>query len=367
MNETGLRAWLALVRAPGLGPARGARLLARHGSPAAILAAGDAAWTAAGLPESAREALAKPDPAAIDRDLRWLEREGHSFVAIDDVRYPPQLRQTAGAPLGLFTVGDADLLPLPQLGIVGARSASSGGRETAETFAEALSRRGLVVTSGLALGIDAAAHRGALRGNGLTLAVCGNGLDRIYPARNQALAREIAAQGLLVSEFPPGTAPLPEHFPRRNRIISGLSLGVLVVEAAKESGSLITARIAAEQGREVFAIPGSIHNPLSRGSHALIRDGATLVECVEDILQPLAALLPATASAGSAAPVSAAPAPVDPLQRRVLEALGYEQRSSDELVAALGVPAAELAGALLALELDGRVVAGSGDRFSRRR
>ncbi len=190
----------------------------------------------------------------------------------------------------------------------------------------------------MALGIDAAAHRGALAAGGLTVAVCGNGLDRVYPARNKALAHDIAAKGLIVSEFPPGTAPLPENFPRRNRILSGLLLGVLVVEAAKESGSLIAARLAAEQGREVFAIPGSIHNPLSRGTHALIRDGATLVKTVDDILETLAPLLPTTVSPAPTVASAASAGPTDALQQRVLDALSYEQRTPDDLVAQLGVP-----------------------------
>jgi DNA processing protein len=366
MVPDALRHWLALVRVPGLGPVRTARLLSRHHSPAAVFAAGERAWAEAGCPEITRAALARPDLAAVEADLRWLDAPQRQFIAIDDPRYPPRLRQIAAAPIALFAVGDPELLALPQLGMVGARSASSGGRETAEAFAAELSRRGLVITSGLALGIDAAAHRGALSADGLTIAVCGNGLDRVYPARNRALAHEIAAQGLIVSEFPPGTAALPEHFPRRNRIISGLSLGVLVVEAAKESGSLITARLAAEQGREVFAIPGSIHNPLSRGTHALIRDGATLVETVDDVLEVLAPLLPDALRGSATAAPSPGAEPEDPLQQRVLAALGYEQRTIDELVAVLGQPVAAVTAALLALELDGRISAAPGDRFSRR-
>jgi DNA processing protein len=247
--------------------------------------------------------------------------------------------------------------------MVGARSASAQGLENAQAFAAELARCGLTITSGLALGIDAAAHRGALAADGFTVAVCGNGLDRVYPARNKELAHAIAARGLLISEFPTGTPPQAEHFPRRNRIISGLALGVLVVEAARESGSLITARLAGEQGREVFAIPGSIHNPLARGCHALIREGAKLVETVEDIFSELGPLLPAARAA--AAPDGAAATPQDPVQARVLAALGFETLAMDHLVGRLGLPVEQIGAALLALELEGLVAAGPGDTFTR--
>jgi DNA processing protein len=266
-------------------------------------------------------------------------------------------------------MGDAELLGLPQLAVVGARAASAQGLENAQAFAAELARRGLTITSGLALGIDAAAHRGALAAEGLTVAVCGNGLDRVYPARNRELAHAIAARGLLLSEFPAGVAPLRENFPRRNRIISGLALGVLVVEAARESGSLITARMAVEQGREVFAIPGSIHNPQARGCHALIREGAKLVETVDDILSELAPQLPAARAALAAGTIPAANKPqpdaADPDQVRILEALGFETLALDHLVGRLGLPVERIAAALLRLELDGLVAPGPGDTFTR--
>lgn len=360
---------LALLRTPGLGPARARRLLRHFGGAAAVFAAGAKGWQQSGCSDELCAALAKPERAAAAADLAWLDSspaEGppRQFIAYDDPRYPPRLAEIAQAPLALFTHGDTDLLALPQLAIVGARSASEQGREHAFAFAEALARHGFVITSGLALGIDAAAHRGALEAGGHTLAVCGNGLDRVYPQRHLELARTIAARGLLVSEFPPGTPPRPEHFPRRNRIISGLALGVLVIEAAPESGSLITARLAAEQGREVFALPGSIHNPLARGCHRLIRDGAVLTESVDDILAELAPLLPRIADAGRPA-LAAAPEIADKLQQRVLEALGFEARPLDELVERLAAPVAEVGAALLALELLGLVAAGPGDRFMR--
>lgn len=372
MDQGELRSWLALIRAPGLGPGRARRLLERFGEPGAVLDAGVSAWRGAGLADPLCQALAQPDWAGVDLDLAWLAQSGdsaaapavRSFITFRDPLFPPQLAEIAQAPLALFGMGDPDLLRLPQIAVVGARSASAQGMENAQAFAAELSRRGFTITSGLALGIDAAAHRGALQADGLTIAVCGNGLDRVYPARNRELAHAIAARGLLLSEFPVGVPPLPEHFPRRNRIISGLALGVLVVEAARESGSLITARLAGEQGREVFAIPGSIHNPLARGSHALIREGAKLVETVEDILAELAPQLPAARAAlgggtNPADPVS------DPDQARVLLALGFETVALDHLVGRLGLPVERISAALLTLELEGLVSAGPGDTFTR--
>lgn len=364
MDSETLRAWLALLRTPGLGPARGRALLERWGDPRAILNAGRAAWRAAGVPEETCHALAEPDWRAVDTDLQWLAAARRALIPFGDPRYPARLAEIPGAPLALFALGDTELLALPQLAIVGARAASRQGEENAQAFAAELARRGLTITSGLAQGIDAAAHRGALQAEGCTVAVCGNGLDRVYPARNRELAHAIAERGLLVSEFPTGTPPLAENFPRRNRLISGLALGVLVVEAARESGSLITARLAAEQGREVFAIPGSIHNPLARGCHALIREGAKLVETVDDILAELAPLLPARAAPESAAPRTA-PTIADPLQARVLEALGFETVALDHLVARLGLPVEQVSAALSALELEGWVAAGPGDTFTR--
>ncbi len=363
-----LRHWLALLRVPSLGPSRGARLLQRFGSPAAVFAAGAAGWRGAGADETLCSGLAEPDWRAADADLAWIAAGAagtRGLITHDDARYPARLREIPQAPLALFFRGDAALLQTPQVAIVGARAASAQGVENAQAFASELARRGLTVTSGLALGIDAAAHRGALAAQGLTIAVCGNGLDRVYPARNKDLAHAIAERGLLLSEFAPGVPPKPENFPRRNRIISGLSLGVLVIEAARESGSLITARLAAEQGREVFAIPGSIHNPLARGCHALIREGARLTESVDDILLELAPLLQQelTAVAGTepASPVEA----VSLLQQRVLEALAHETVALETLVERLGVPVAELSAVLLQLELQGAVVAAAGERYSR--
>ncbi len=359
-------ALLALLRTPGLGANRLRRLLQRHGSAEAVFAAKASAWAEAGCSEGQIAGLANPDHQGAETDLRWLAASPHHhFVDSDHPAWPARLAEIAAAPFGLFALGDIALLGEPQLAIVGARAASAQGRNDAQAFAEGLARAGLVITSGLALGIDAAAHRGALDAGGSTIAVCGNGLDRVYPARNRELALAIAERGLLVSEFPPGTVPRPEHFPRRNRIISGLSLGVLVIEAQLESGSLITARLAAEQGREVFALPGSIHNPMARGCHALIRNGATLTESVADILVELAAQLKPMLSPTTARAEPMADVPVDSLEQRVLAAIGDQPVAIDQLASTLALGIAELGAALLSLELQGLIEARPGDCFSR--
>jgi DNA processing protein len=279
------------------------------------------------------------------------------------------LRQLPDPPALLYVHGDVSLLSEPQLAMIGSRNPTTSGQRTATEFAQYLASTGLIITSGLALGIDAASHQGALDVDMPTIAVMGTGLDRVYPARHRDLARRIAGQGALVSEFPIGTSPRAENFPQRNRIISGLSLGTLVVEAAKRSGSLITARHAGEQGREVFAIPGSIHNPLSRGCHHLIRQGAKLVETAQDVIDELCAL--ATASSPSA-PAAGSPAAVpatDPLQdfeyRRLLDAIGFHPTSVDQLVQDSGLTPAEVSSMLLQLELAGYIAAGPGGVYNR--
>lgn len=285
---------------------------------------------------------------------------------MDHAEFPPLLRQIPDPPVALFIRGAAALLASPQLAMVGSRNPSVEGRRNAEEFAAYLSRCGLTITSGMALGVDAASHRGALKAGGSTVAVWGTGLDKAYPPRNLDLAEEIAAKGLLVSEFPPGTPPLPTHFPRRNRLISGLSVGTLVVEAANRSGSLITARLASEQGREVFAIPGSIHNPMARGCHRLLREGAKLVESAADILEELAPLLklelPAAEPATDAAP--AAP-PEDPEYRLLLNSLDFAPTSVDSLVERTGLTPDVVSSMLLMLELQGHVEASPGGGYSR--
>ncbi len=355
--------WLALIRAPGIGPGTALRLLTRFGDPQALFEAGPEAWSAAGVPQPLQQGLLSPDWPGVEQDLRWLAGDDCHLVTWLDPRYPPLLREIAQAPVALFCRGDPAHLARRQLAIVGARSATRQGLETAEGFAAELTRCGVLVTSGLALGIDGAAHRGALGAGGATVAVCATGLDRTFPARHRELAHEIAARGVLVSEFPTGTPPLAENFPRRNRIISGLALGVLVVEAAPQSGSLITARLAAEQGREVFAIPGSIHSPLSRGPHALLRLGARLTESVPDILEELAAQLGEEFAPARAAGIPAAA--LEPERQRVLDAVGFEPTHFDRLIERLAMPVDALATALLALELDGRIAAAPGGAYQR--
>jgi DNA processing protein len=300
--------------------------------------------------------------------MAWLEQPGNSLITSTDPDYPPLLKELQSAPPLLFVRGSVGLLSEPQLAIVGSRNPTPGGRDTAHEFAAHLSGCGLVVGSGLALGIDAAAHRGALDSGHPTLAVLGTGPDRIYPARHYELAHAIAECGTLVTEFPPGTGVSPENFPRRNRIIAALSLGTLVVEAAVRSGSLITARLAAAHGREVFAVPGSVHNPLAKGCHALIREGAKLVETAEHVLEELGSLVAGLYRQANgrfdAAPVSKSDP--DPEYQQLLEKMGYDPVSIDELVAATQLTAEELSSMLLIMELQGRVATLAGGRYVRK-
>jgi DNA processing protein len=308
------------------------------------------------------------DTAGIERDLRWLEGPGRHLLTAGDPRYPPQLAAIPGFPTALFVWGDPTVLSRPQLAIVGSRSSTCAGRETAFEFAARLAATGLAITSGLAVGIDAAAHRGALHAQGATIAVCGTGLDRIYPGEHAALAEEIAASGALVSEFPTGTKPLAHHFPRRNRLMSGLARGVLVIEAAARSGSLITARLAGEQGRDVMAIPGSIHNALARGCHRLIKDGAALVETVEDVLETLGLMVLATHANSGAKPPDHVEIPgvrLDSGSEILLNALGFGPTDLDRLVERTGLAAQSVISKLQLLELEGRVESLAGGRYSR--
>lgn len=364
MKESELRCWLALVRAPHVGASSARRLLESFGSAEAALAAGARAWKKQGLDARQCESLAQPDADGIARDLKWLAGQKRELVTCLDPRYPLRLRETSPPPLALFCQGDTALLALPQLAIVGARSATPQGLDNARAFAGELARRGLVITSGLALGVDGAAHEGALAADGLTIAVCATGLDRVYPARHKALAHRISEHGLLISEFPTGVEALSENFPRRNRIISGLALGVLVVEAARESGSLITAKYAMEQGREVFAIPGSVHNPMARGCHALIRQGAKLTETAEDILEEIGPQVGAALRAAAAGSADAA-APSE-MQQKVLDALGDRPQAVDALVERTGLKMEQLSVLLLELELQGLAAPAAGGTFMRR-
>lgn len=363
------RAWLTLLRAPGLGAAEIRTLLGRHGDAVAAL---ERARREA--PEDACSWLAAPDAARLDADAAWLAAADHHLLTWDAEDFPVLLRDIGSAPAALFVIGDPSLLWTPQIAVVGARSASAAGLANARAFARAFALAGNTVTSGLAEGIDGAAHAAALDAGGATIAVLGTGIDLVYPRQHAELAARIAAGGALVSEFPPGVPGHPTHFPRRNRIISGLSLGTLVVEASLKSGSLTTARCAAEQGREVFALPGSIHNPLARGCHKLIREGAKLVETASEVLDELrsvgAVLADGLRERLAAADDSHGPPPQaaradDPDYAVLLRALGPEPVALDELVVRTGLPAAALSSMLLVLELDGHVVAENG-RYGRK-
>jgi DNA processing protein len=354
-----LAAWLRLLLSPGVGRDAARRLLAAFGSPQAVFAASTTARRAV-VPPSLAEALATPPEswqAQCDATAAWLAGDAtRRVVTLGDALYPPALLHTADPPLLLFVQGRAELLAARDaLAIVGSRSPTAQGHDNARAFATHFARAGWTVVSGLALGIDGAAHEGALEGGGGTVAVMGTGIDRVYPARHRDLAHRVARDGALVSEFPLGTPPLSGHFPQRNRIIAGLARGTLVVEAALESGSLITARLAAEAGREVFAIPGSIHSPQSRGCHALIKQGAKLVETADDVLGEFGC----ARSVPAAAP---APAPRDP----VLDALGHDPATLDALAARTGWPAADLAARLLELELEGHLQRLPGGMYQRR-
>ena len=295
---------------------------------------------------------------AVERALQWTNQDDHFVVTLADDVYPRSLLEISDPPPVLYAHGRIDLLQQPAVAIVGSRNASVQGARNAEQFATSLGEAGLTIISGLALGIDAAAHRGGLAGRASTIAVLGTGIDVVYPARNAELAAEIAVRGLLVSEFPLGTAAIAHNFPRRNRLISGLARGCLVVEAALESGSLITARCAADQGREVFGIPGSIHSPLSKGCHALIKSGAKLVESAEDVLAELAGFRPS----GFANAALNAPGDTD---TGVLAVMGHDPVDVDSLCARAGLSAEQVASELLRLELDGRVTALPGGLYQR--
>ena len=355
-----LAPWLRLILTPGVGPGQQRQLLAAFGPPEGIYAAGHSAIAAVIGGPAARTLLDHDATPAVEVALEWLSQPGNRLLTLGDEAYPAALLEIPDPPVALYVKGDAALLSRPSLAVVGARNATPQGEANAESFSRALSEAGLCIVSGLALGIDAAAHRGGLAGPGSTVAVIGTGADRIYPARNAALARQIAEAGVIVSEFPLGIGPLAHNFPRRNRLIAGLVQGVLVVEAALKSGSLITARLATDCGREVFAIPGSIHSPVARGCHQLIRDGAKLVETAVDILDEL-----------RLAPREAAPqldlAPVDDEgdEAQVIRAMGHDPVDMDALVQRTNLTAEALYAILLALELDGRVSRLPGGRLQR--
>lgn len=366
-------AWLRLTLTPGLGPATVRRLLSVFGLPDAIFAASAATLAPHAGDALARELAGPASPAQRDAMLataRWLASSpSNHLLTLADSVYPAGLLAMADPPPVLYATGRIELLARPALAIVGSRSATRQGEATAEAFAAGLARAGLVIVSGLALGIDAAAHRGALDADGGTIAVVGTGADVVYPAAHRALTERIRARGLVLCELPLGTPAVAFNFPRRNRLIAGLARGVLVVEAALRSGSLITARLAAEQGREVFAIPGSIHSPVAKGCHRLIREGAKLVESVQDVLEelriaPAAATNPAPSGSGTHSATARARAPA---QQALLDALGHDPASLDTLAERTGRPAGELSALLLELELTQDIERLPGDRYQRLR
>ena len=357
-QDPGLASWLQLALTPGLGPATLRRLLQKFGLPHVVLAQKRSELAALASP-SVIDAVDSPEVAeAVGSALAWAAKPGHAVITLADEAYPRPLFEIADPPALLYAHGRVELLHRPALAVVGSRNATAQGEANAQTMARALSDAGLTIVSGLALGIDAAAHRGGLAGAGSTIAVLGTGIDVIYPARNAALAAQVAEQGLLLSEFALGTGPVASNFPRRNRLISGLARGCLVVEAAVASGSLITARAAADQGREVFAIPGSIHSPLAKGCHALIKTGAKLVESAEDVLAELSGFR----AIGYASTTVAGRPNVD---AGLLEHMGHDPVDVDSLCSRAGWSAEQVSSELLRLELDGRVASLPGGLYQR--
>ena len=349
-----LASWLALNQISGLGNEGLRRLLQAFGTPAQIFATPSHTLRQVVKPAVADAIALGIDENSLSHIAVWLEDPNNSVVTLDDPNYPQSLLNIADPPLLLYVKGKRELLNLPTLAVVGSRSASAQGVKNAEAFAQAASAAGLCIASGMAHGIDAAAHRGGLSGIGSSIGVIGTGLDKVYPAANRELAHQLAREGALISEFPLGTPPLAANFPRRNRIISGLSLGCLVVEASMQSGSLITARMALEQGREVFAIPGSIHSPQTKGCHYLIKQGAKLVECAQDILEELGCF-------------SNAPNPAAVLQEEhsLFEYMGFDPVDMDSLCLLSGLTIEALSAILLQLELQGSVATLPGGLYQR--
>jgi DNA processing protein len=354
-DASDLADWIELSLVPGLG-SRGFRsLLSTFGLPKNILSA-----TRTQLGRVVSETLAgrildRNTGAEVEEALNWAAIHGHSVITLADPRYPKRLLEISDPPMLLYVAGDEKLLASPVLAVVGSRNATPQGLDNAHSFARAFSEVGMTIVSGLALGVDSAAHRGGLRGRGSTVAVLGTGIDIAYPKRNQALADEIAAHGALLSEFALGTPPNAANFPRRNRLISGLSIGCLVVEAALDSGSLITARLAAEQGREVFAVPGSIHSPLSKGCHALIKQGAKLVESAQDVLEEI----------GAAVALDSPRAKAHTDDHVLLEKIGFDPCDIDTLIARSGLTAEAVSAMLLQLELEGKIASLPGGLYQR--
>lgn len=352
--------WIDLSLVPGVGPAAYRALLSAFGLPTYVLAASRLQIERVVGPSIADAVKRNDRHAAVESAIAWLDEPAHHLITLADDAYPKALLEIPDPPPILYVRGDSGWLSRPALAIVGSRNSTAQGRETAEQFARNLSHAGLTIISGLALGIDTAAHRGGLAGKGSTVAVVGTGADIVYPRANEDLAAEVSARGALISEFPLGTAPVSGNFPRRNRLISGLVRGVLVVEAAVSSGSLITAKLAAEQGREVLAIPGSIHSPLSRGCHALIKQGAKLVESAQDILDELRFDQPAASD--TAAEITPK---ISGSDEGLLQYMGYDSCHIDTLVERSRLTPAAVSAMLLRLELEGRVASLPGGLYQR--
>ena len=373
-----LSSWIRLSLEPGLGPAQARHLLAALGLPQDIYAASYGSLTKllpANLAEQLKQTPASELQLIIDNTLSWLDHPQHHILTLADSAYPRSLLDIHDPPLLLYANGDPSLLNRQAISIVGARSASTAGTDNARAFAQHLAAEGWCIISGLAMGIDTAAHEGALQAGascGGTIAIMGTGIDIVYPARNRDLAHRIAQNGLLISEFPLGTRAIPYQFPKRNRLVAGMARGVLVVEAAKQSGSLITARLASEMGREVFAIPGSIHSPLSRGCHALIRQGAKLVESAQDIHEELgqpklAHIKPSSSAQATPSPASESGASLaNATTQRILDAMGYDPIDLDTLHRRTQLSLPALNSALLALELSETVARQADGRYLQR-
>ena len=366
-----LKDWLTLHHVTGIGPATFHALLEHFGSPSSVLNCDEAMLNDIGLNPAQVQAIRHPDQRKIEQDLAWLAQSPeHHILTLHDENYPPLLTQNpASAPPVLYVKGNVALLSSPQIAMVGSRNPSPSGKNNAFQFAQALAQARLIVTSGLALGVDGISHQGALAGQGQTLAVCATGLDSVYPARHRLLAEEILEeQGALISEHPIGTPAKKEHFPRRNRIISGLSLGTLVVEAALRSGSLITARYALEQNREVFAIPGALQNPLARGTHSLIKQGAKLVENIDDILEELRlSSLEAKSKPQIFQETLIKPINLTSDQLAVFAEVGFEPTATDAVIQQSGLTADRVSSILMELELQRYITSTPGGYYARER
>lgn len=370
-----LKSWVSLLRVPGVGPKTFQKLLDAFNSPPEVFSSSSQSLKQAGFSEKIISAINDAENTISSlEDIKWLESaDSHYIITIHCPEYPALLKQISNPPPLLFVQGNLSILNDPQLAIVGSRNPTQGGLSNTHEFAKYLSRSGLCITSGLALGVDGAAHQGAIDTNSPTIAVIATGVDRVYPARHRELAHQIVIHGAIISEFPIGTQARPENFPRRNRIISGIAHGTLVIEAAKRSGSLITAKLSSEQNREVFAIPGSIHNPLARGCHQLIKEGAKLVETAQDILEEMASIIDVNSlhndtdqtisETETTADITVADDSIE--HQNLLDKMGYDPVSIDELVIRTEQNPASIAATLLILELQNKVSSNGGGTYTR--